>query len=180
MACKSIFHKSISHKIGIAVAICACALPIKAVSVVRADAPAEARSAVAGPGASGVAVPERIVVHGLRFRAGSDEIDASSLPVLDYAIWIIRETPGSLIYLKAHLAVRAHSVRDFNHNYAARNFDLTDRRTRAVASYLERKGISAKRLILPDFRPSAYAFNEDAGKVQIPVNSKVLQLDFTS
>jgi hypothetical protein len=76
--------------------------------------------------------------------------------------------------------VKVRSIRHSNQSDIDRNSELTARRTEAVASYFEQKGISAKRLLLLDPGGAPYAFNEGAAKVQYLKNSEVLQLDFAS
>jgi len=94
------------------------------------------------------------------------------VPVLDYTIQIIKLNPEYLVY------VRVRSIQHANQSDIDRNSELTARRTEAVASYFEQKGISAKRLVLLDPRGAANAFNEGVPKVQYMKNSEVLQLDF--
>ena len=120
------------------------------------------------------AIPQRIVLHGLRFQDNSDKIDKLSVPVLDYAIQIIKGNPECLVY------VRVRSIQRSNQSDIDRNSELTARRTEVVAGYFERKGISARRLVLLDPGGAPYAFNEGAAKVQYMKNSEVLQLDFAS
>ena len=119
-------------------------------------------------------IPERIILHGLRFQSNSDKIDQSSMPVLDYTIQIIKGNPEYLVY------VRVRSIQHSNQSDIDRNSDLTARRTEVVASYFEQKGISAKRLVLLDLGGAPYAFDEGAAKAQYMKNSDVLQLDFAS
>jgi OmpA family len=128
---------------------------------------------IGAEGLSG-AIPERIILHGLRFQAKSDKIDKSSAPVLDYTIQIIKGNPEYLVYVKVR------STRHSNQSDIDRNSEPTARRTEVVASYFEQKGISGKRLVLLDPGGAPYAFNEGAAKVQHMKNSKVLQLDFAS
>jgi hypothetical protein len=69
------------------------------------------------------AIPERIILHDLRFQANSDKIDKFSVPVLDYTIQIIKENPEYLVY------VRVRSIQHSNQSDIDRNSELTARRT---------------------------------------------------
>jgi outer membrane protein OmpA-like peptidoglycan-associated protein len=152
----------------------AYALCVGAAPVVQAQVLAMGESTTIGSEALSGAIPERIIMHGLRFQANSDKIDKSSVPVLDCTIQIIKGNPR--IPCLCQSAVHQHS----NQSDIARNSELTARRTEVVASYFEQKGISAKRLVLLDPGGAPYAFNEGAAKVQYMKNSDVLQLDFAS
>ena len=167
MAFESIFRKA-----GAALAVSAYALCVGAAPVVGAQVLAMGESTTIGAEGLSGAIPERIIMHGLRFQANSDKIDKSSVPVLDYTIQIIKGNSEYLVY------VRVRSIHDSNQSEIDRNSELTARRTEVVASYFEQKGISAKRLVLLDPGAAPYAFNEGAAKVQHLKNSGVLQLDF--
>jgi outer membrane protein OmpA-like peptidoglycan-associated protein len=137
MAFESLFRKA-----SVALVAGAYALFIEAASVAQAQTQAIAGSPLVGSEAPYLATAERIVLHGVRFQARSDKIDRCSVPVLDYAVQIIEQNPESLIY------VRVRSIQGTSQEYTGRDFMLADRRTRAVASYFEQRGISASRLVL--------------------------------
>ena len=80
MAFESIFRKASVAFAGV------YALFVEAASVVQAQTRAIAGSPIVGSGAPHTA--ERVVLHGVRFRARSDKIDKSSVPVLEYAVQI--------------------------------------------------------------------------------------------
>ena len=169
MAFESIFRKASA-----ALAVSAYALCIGATPVVGAQVLAMGESTTIGAEGLSGAIPERIILHGLRFQANGDKIDKSSVPVLDYTIQIIKGNPEYLVY------VRVRSIHHSNQSEIDRNSELTARRTEVVASYFEQKGISARRLVLLDPGGAPYAFSEGAAKVQYMKNSEVLQLDFAS
>jgi hypothetical protein len=52
-----------------------------------------------------LAIPERIILHDLRFQANSDKIDKFSVPVLDYTIQIIKENPEYLVYVRVRSSI---------------------------------------------------------------------------
>jgi outer membrane protein OmpA-like peptidoglycan-associated protein len=137
MAFKSMFHKA-----SVALAVGAYALFIEAACLVQARTPVIAGPPPVGSGAPYVATAERIVLHGVRFQAQSDRIDKFSLPILDYAVQILKRNPESLIYVKVR------SAQDTSQEYTYHNSTLTNRRTRAVVNYFERRGITASRLSL--------------------------------
>ena len=76
-----------------------------------------------------------LILHGVNLRGNT--LDRSSRPVLDYAANLLRQYPGAVIYLsgKGQQAT-------------------TQRQARAVARYLERRGVPANRVVLVDARPS--------------------------
>ena len=115
-------------------------------------------------------IPERIVLHGVRFQARSAKIDESSVPVLDYTIQTIKANPEYLVYVKVMLFIQRSSQSDIDSNS-----ELITRRTETVARYFAQKGIFAKRLVLLDPDGAPYAFNKGAQTLK---NSEVLQLDF--
>ncbi|MGC1965942.1 MAG: hypothetical protein WA673_05745, partial [Candidatus Acidiferrales bacterium] len=82
--------KSIFRKVSAALAVSACALCVGAVPVVEAQVLAMGESTTIGAEGLSGAIPERIILHGLRFQANSDKIDKSSVPMLDYTIQIIK------------------------------------------------------------------------------------------
>jgi hypothetical protein len=169
MAFESMFRKASA-----ALAVGAYALCVGAAPVVHAQVRAMGgQPATIGFRASSTAIPERIVLHGVRFRAKSAKIDESSVPVLDYTIQTIKANPEYLVYVKVMPFIQHPSQSDIDSNS-----ELIARRTEAVASYFMQKGLSAKRLVLlnPDGAP--YVSNESAAKVQNLKNSEVLQLDF--
>ena len=104
MAFESIFRKA-----SVALVAGAYALFVEAASVVQAQTRVIAGSPIVGSGAPHTA--ERVVLHGVRFRARSDKIDKCSVPVLDYAVQIIKRNPESLIYVKVR------SVQDTSQEY---------------------------------------------------------------
>jgi outer membrane protein OmpA-like peptidoglycan-associated protein len=154
--------------------IAACALFVEAAPVVQAQMRVIAGSATIKSGKPHVAAAERIVLHGVRFPARSAKIDRCSIPVLDYAAHIIRQNPESLIYLKVHFENRSQE-------YTSSNSELANRRAQAVASYFERRGVSANRLILVDSGGTPYISGKVAEKAQSPKqNLEVVQLDIAS
>jgi outer membrane protein OmpA-like peptidoglycan-associated protein len=130
MAFKSMFHKA-----SVALAVGACALFVEVAYLVQAQTPVIAGPPPVGSGAPYVATAERIVVHGVRFQGQSDRIDKRSLPILNYAVQILKRNSESLIYVR--------SAQDTSQEYTYHNSTLTNRRTRAVANYFERRGITA-------------------------------------
>ncbi len=52
-----------------------------------------------------LSIPERIILHDLRFQANSDKIDKFSVPVLDYTIQIIKENPEYLVYVRVRSSI---------------------------------------------------------------------------
>ena len=167
MAFESIFRKASVALVAVAYALFAEAAP-----VVQAQTPGIAGSPIIGSGAPHAA--ERVVLHGVRFRARSDKIDLCSVPVLDYAVQIIKQNPESTIYVKVR------SVQDTSRGFNGRNSKLTNRRTRAVASYFEQRGISANRLILLG-SGAPHTFDQGADKVQrVKQNFEVVQLDLAN
>jgi len=166
--------ESIFRKASAAIAVSAHALCVGAAPVVQAQVLAMGESTTIGSEALSGAIPERIILHGLRFQANSDKIDKSSVPVLDYTIQVIKQNPEYLVY------VRVRCIQHSNQSDIDRNSELTARRMEVVASYFKQKGISAKRLVLLDPGGAPYAVNEGAAKVQYMKNPEVLQLDFAS
>ena len=170
MAFEGIFRKA-----SVALVAGAYALFVQATSVVQAQTRVIAGPPTVGSEAPHVTTAERVVLHGVRFRARSDKIDKCSVPVLDYAVQIIKQNPKSLIYVK----VRSHQ--DTSQQYNGRSSKLTNRRTRAVASYFEQRGISANRLILPGSGSALHTADHGADKVQsLKQNLEVVQLDLAS
>jgi hypothetical protein len=166
--------ESMFRKASAALAVGVYVLSVGAAPVVQAQVRAMgSQPATIGFRASSAAIPERIVLHGVRFQAGSAKIDKSSAPVLDYTIQTIKANPEYLVYVKVMPFIHHPGQSDIDSNS-----ELIARRTEAVASYFARKGFSAKRLVLldPDGAPSPS--NEGAAKVQNLRNSEVLQLDF--
>jgi outer membrane protein OmpA-like peptidoglycan-associated protein len=168
MAFESIFRKA-----SVALVAGVYALFVEAASVVQAQTRVIAGSPIVGSGAPHTA--ERVVLHGVRFRARSDKIDKSSVPVLDYAAQIIKRNPESLIYVKVR------SDRGTSQEYTGRNSELTNRRTQAVASYFEQRGVSANRLILLGSGSASRTSDQGADKAQSSKqNFEVVQLDVAS
>lgn len=169
MAFESIFRKA-----SVALVAGAYALFVEAASVVQAQTRVIAGSPTVGS-ETRHATAERIVLHGVRFRARSDKIDKYSVPVLDYAVQIIKQNPESLIYVKVR------SVQGTSQEYTGRNPRLINRRTRAVASYFEQRGISANRLILLGSSNAPHTSDQGADKTQsLKQNFEVVQLDLAN
>jgi outer membrane protein OmpA-like peptidoglycan-associated protein len=175
MAFESIFRKA-----GVALAVGAFALGIGSTAVVQAQVLALGESNMIESAAESAATPTRLVLHGIRFEAHSDKIARSSAPVLDYAIQIIRDNPQSLIYVKPVIYTKVQSSQDRGQGYVESNSELTNRRTQAVAEYLEQRGISAKRLVLLAPGSASHADDEGVERTRSPKNSEVVQLDFAS
>ena len=171
MAFESIFRKA-----SVAMIAGAFALFVEGASVVQAQTRVIAGSPPVRSGtAPYVATAERIVLHGVSFQAQSSRIDKSSVPVLDYAVQIIKRNPESLIYVKVR------SDQGTSQEYTGRNSKLTNRRTQAVASYFERRGISGNRLILLGSGSASHTSDQGADKAQSPKqNFEVVQLDVAS
>jgi len=170
MAFESIFSKA-----GVALVVGAFALFVEGASVVQAQTRVTVGSPIAGSGAPHVATAERVVLHGVRFRARSDKIDKCSVPVLDYAVQIIKQNPESIIYVKVR------SVQGTSQEYTGRNSKLINRRTRTVARYFEQRGISANRLILLGSGNAPHTSDQGAYKAHGPQqNFEVVQLDLAS
>src|SRR5258708_38439210 len=88
----------------------------------------------------------------------------SPCPILDYAVQILKRSPESLI------CVTFRSAQNTSQEYTCRNCTLTNRRTLAVASYFEQRGISASRLgLLGSGSPRS-----------LKQNFEVVQLDLAS
>jgi len=165
--------ESMSRKASAALAASAYALCVGAAPVVQAQLRTMAQPTTVGFRAPSAAIPERIVLHGVRFQARSDKIDESSVPVLDYTIQTIKANPERLVYIKVVPFIQHPKQSDIDSNSK-----LIARRTEAVASYFAQKELSAKRLVLLDPDGAPYASNEGVAKVQNLKNSEVLQLDF--
>jgi outer membrane protein OmpA-like peptidoglycan-associated protein len=74
---------------------------------------------------------KRLVLHDVRVRDRQLSIDPASQPVLDYAVKMLRQYPEALVYVSGQ-GDRA----------------TVEREAKAVARYLEERGISANRLVL--------------------------------
>jgi len=121
------------------------------------------------------ATAERIVLHGIRFQNLSDRIDKRSMPVLDYAIQAIKRSPRSLIYVKVQC------IENTSQKCTGRDFMLASRRTQAVATYFQQRGVSASRLILLASGMSPYASDGNDDKTKsLRQNFEVVQLDLVS
>ena len=172
---KPMDFESIFRKASVALVAGAYALFFEAASVVQAQTRVIAGSPTVGSGTPHVATAERIVLHGIRFRTRSDKIDKCSLPVLDYAVQIIKQNPESVIYIKVRSAL------DISQKYTDRNFNLNNRRTRTVASYFEQREIPANRLVLLDSGSAPHTTAQGADKAQsLKRNFEVVQLDLAS
>ena len=170
MAIESIFRRT-----AVALVAGAYLLFVEGDPLVHAQTRVTAGSSIVGSEAPRVATAERVVLHGVRFRPRSDEIDKRSVPVLNYAVQIIKQNPESLIYIKVR------SVQDTSQEYTGRNSKLANRRTRAVVSYFEQRGISANRLVLLGSSNAPHTSDQGADKVQsLRQNFEVVQLDLAS
>jgi outer membrane protein OmpA-like peptidoglycan-associated protein len=170
MAFESMFRKA-----SVALVAGAYVLFIEATSVVQAQTQVIAGSPLVGSEAPYVVTAERLVLHSVRFQARSDKIDRCSVPVLDYAVQIIKQNPESLIY------VRVRSIQDTRQEYTSRDFKLTNRRMRAVATYFEQRGIAANKLILLDSSSAPHTSDQRVDKAQrLSQNFEVVQLDLAS
>jgi outer membrane protein OmpA-like peptidoglycan-associated protein len=163
--------ESIVLKASVALIAGAYALVVGAASVAQAQTRVITGPPTAGSGTPHVATAERIVLHGVRFRARSDKIDKDSMPLLDYAALAIKQNPESLIYVKVR------SAQNTSKEYTGRNSVLVNRRIQAVASYFEHKGISANKLILLSSGSAPRASDQSADKAQ---NVEVVQLDLAN
>src|SRR5216684_8443662 len=170
---KPMAFESMFRKASVALVAGVYALFVEAASGVQAQTRVIAGSPIVGSGAPHTA--ERVVLHGVRFRDRSDKIDKCSMPVLDYAVQIIKQNPESLIYVKVR------SVQDTSQEYTGRNSNLANRRTRAVVSYFEQRGVSANRLILLGSGSAPHTSDQSANKAQsLKRNFEVVQLDLAS
>src|SRR5271154_3418318 len=95
MAFESMFRKASA-----ALAVGAYAWCVGAAPVVQAQVRAVSQPTTIGLRAPSAPIPERIVLHGVRFQARSAKIDESSVPVLDYTIQAIKANPERLVYIK--------------------------------------------------------------------------------
>src|SRR5262249_22762251 len=96
-----------------------------------------------------------------------------SVPVLDYALQIIKQNPRSLIYLSVR-CVRGKSQ-------ACTDSKLTELRTHTVASYFEQRGISANRLVVLEIGSAPYLFMNSGERTQTsPGRIEIVQLDLTN
>jgi hypothetical protein len=170
MAIESIFRRT-----AVALVVGAYLLFVEGDPLGHAQTRVTAGSSIVGSEAPRVATAERVVLHGVRFRPRSEEIDKRSVPVLNYAVQIIKQNPESLIYVKVR------PIQDTSQGYKGRSYKLTDRRIRAVASYFEERGISANRLIVLSSGGAPYTHDEDAYKAHgLHQNLEVVQLDLAS
>jgi OmpA family len=170
MAIESIFRMT-----AVALVVGAYLLFVEGDPLGHAQTRVTAGSSIVGSEAPRVATAERVVLHGVRFRPRSEEIDKRSVPVLNYAVQIIQQNPESLIYVKVR------PIQDISQGYKGRSYKLADRRTRAVASYFEERGISANRLIVLSSGNAPYTHDEDAYKAHgLHQNLEVVQLDLAS
>jgi outer membrane protein OmpA-like peptidoglycan-associated protein len=170
MAIESIFRRT-----AVALVVGAYLLFVEGDPLGHAQTRVTAGSSIVGSEAPRVATAERVVLHGVRFRPRSEEIDKRSVPVLNYAVQIIKQNPESLIYVKVR------PIQDTSQRYKGRSYKLADRRTRAVASYFEERGISANRLIMLSSGSAPYTHDEDAYKAHgLHQNLEVVQLDLAS
>jgi len=82
------------------------------------NAPPPLPAAIGSPGTA-----MRLVVHGVRLQGTGDKLDEGSKPLFDYAARFIKENPRATVYLGS----------------SSGNPELTYRRERAAASYLDLK-----------------------------------------
>lgn len=102
--------ESMFRKASIALAVGVYALCVGAAPVVQAQVRAMGNQPTAiGFRASSAAIPERIILHDVRFQARSAKIDESSMPVLDYTIQTIKANPEYLVYVKVMLFIQHSS-----------------------------------------------------------------------
>jgi len=163
--------KRIFCKASVAVVVGICGLLIEAIPVVQAQTRASAGSpTIEEPR---VASTERIVLHGLRFRARGGKLDRRSVAILDYALQIIKQNPKSLICLSVR-CVRGKSQ-------GCTDSKLIERRTRTVASYFEQRGISANRLVVLESGSAPYFPANSADQIQTSRGRiEIVQLDLTN
>jgi hypothetical protein len=159
--------ESVLRKASVALIAGAYALFVEAASVVQAQTRVIAASPIIGSGTPHIATAERIVLHGVHFRAQSER-------VLDYAVKIIKQNPESLIYVKIR------SVQNTSQEYTNRNPSLSNRRTRAVASYFEQRGIPANRLILLGSGGAPHTDQEADKAHSLKRKFEVVQLDLAN
>ena len=165
--------ENIFRRVSIALIAAVYILLVGIVYVAEAQTRVIAGSRITGFGAPHTA--ERVVLHSVRFRARSDKIDKCSVPVLDYALQIINQNPESLVYVKIL------PVHNATQEYTGSSSSLIIRRTRAVTSYFEHRGISANRLILLDSGGSPHTPHQGADKAQsLRRNFEVVQLELAS
>jgi hypothetical protein len=103
--------ESIFRKASAALAVSTYALCVGAAPVVQAQVLAMGESTTIGSEALPGAIPERIILHGLRFQANSDKIDKSSVPVLKPKCQTAA-TEGSVNVVRA-AEVRSRSLATF-------------------------------------------------------------------
>jgi outer membrane protein OmpA-like peptidoglycan-associated protein len=169
---KTMDFERIVRKASVALIAGAYALFVGAVSVAQAQTRVITGPRTAESGAPHVATADRIVLHGVRFRARSDKIDKRTMPLLDYAAQAIKQNPESLIYVKVR------SSQNTSQEYTGRNSALVNRRIQAVASYFEHKGISANKLILLSSGSAPHASDKSADKAHnYKQDVEVVQLD---
>ena len=108
---------------------------------------------------------ERIVVHGIYWGRGN-EMNAGSKAMLDYTVQLLKANPKLRVYIAS--------------SEDRTKLNEPNSRDKAVASYLERNGIAAGRLIMPG-DPRFYAQqNASSSNLQQVAHNKaheVLELD---
>jgi hypothetical protein len=167
--------ESMFRKVNVALVTSAFVFCVEAASVVHGQTRGIASSPMVVSGNPPVATAERIVLHGVHFRTLSDRIDKRSMPVLDYAVQTIKQSPESLIYVKVQC------TQDTSRKCTGREFKLASRRTRAVASYFEQRGAFAGRLVLVASDAALYASAKDGNKAKnVQQNLELVQLDVVS
>jgi hypothetical protein len=173
MALTTMTFKGKFRKASIALVAGACLLLVEAPALVQAQT--QMITSPDGSGAPNVAIAERIVLHGVCFQARSDKIDKRSLPVLDYGAQVLKRSPEPLVYVEVPLA------RDRRENHVDGSSMLTDRRERALMGYLERRGVSAGRLVLLGADNSTRALNQDAADARsLDQKVEVVQLVYVA
>jgi len=167
--------ESILRKVTVASVTIVFVLCAEASSMPHGSTRVIASSPMPVSGSPDVATVERVVLHGVRFQNQSDRIDKRSVPVLDYAVQTIKQNPKSLIYVKVRC------IHGMSKNCTGRELLLVNRRTQAVASYFQQRGVSASRLILLGSGTSPYD-SEGSGDTakSVKQNFEVVQVDLVS
>ncbi len=78
-----------------------------------------------------IAVSQRVILHDVILVGRNLQIDPSAQPVLDYAVSLLQQNPGTLVYVTGK-----------------GDRETVRLQAQAVAEYLKQRGISADRLIL--------------------------------
>jgi hypothetical protein len=169
---KAMAFESMFRKVRVALVASACLFTVEAAFMLHGQTGVIASSPMVVSGNPQVAIAERMVLHGVRFRTLSDRIDKRSTAVLDYAVQTIKQSPESLIYVKVQCS------QDTSQKCTGRELMLAKRRTQAVASYFEQRGVS-RLILLPGTAPYASAKDGNQAK-SIQPNLELVQLDLVS